>query len=92
MLKFYIQYILTDEINDLNDQLGEGGRLVHENDKARRRLEMEKEELQAALEEAESALEQEESKVSRAQLEINTIRSEIDKRIAEKEEEFENTR
>lgn len=53
---------------------------------------MEKEELQAALEEAEAALEQEEAKVSRAQLEIATIRQEIDKRIAEKEEEFENTR
>ena len=53
---------------------------------------MEKEELQAALEEAESALEQEEAKVSRAQLEIGAIRQEIDRRIAEKEEEFENTR
>ncbi|XP_045214008.1 myosin heavy chain, striated muscle-like [Mercenaria mercenaria] len=83
---------LADEINELNDQLGEGGRMVHEHDKARRRLEIEKEELQAALEEAESSLEQEEAKVSRAQLEINTIRQEIDKRIAEKEEEFENTR
>jgi len=45
------------------DQIGEGGRNVHEIDKARRRLEVEKEELQAALEEAESALEQEENKV-----------------------------
>ena len=53
---------------------------------------MEKEELQAALEEAESALEQEEAKVSRSQLEIGAIRQEIDRRIAEKEEEFENTR
>ncbi len=53
---------------------------------------MEKEELQAALEESESALEQEEAKVSRAQLEIASIRQEIDRRIAEKEEEFDNTR
>ncbi|KAL4239976.1 hypothetical protein ACF0H5_000772 [Mactra antiquata] len=83
---------LADEIADLSDQLNEGGRAVHENDKARRRLEMEKEELQAALEEAEGALEQEEAKVSRAQLEISSIRQEIDRRIAEKEEEFENTR
>ena len=82
----------SDEIHDLTDQLTEGGRSVHEVEKARRRLEMEKEELQAALEEAESALEQEEAKVSRAQLEIAAIRQEIDRRIAEKEEEFENTR
>ena len=85
-------HCFSDEIHDLTDQLTEGGRSVHEVEKARRRLEMEKEELQAALEEAESALEQEEAKVSRAQLEIGAIRQEIDRRIAEKEEEFENTR
>ncbi len=49
---------LADEIRDLLEQLGEGGRSIHELDKARRRLEVEKEELQAALEEAEGALEQ----------------------------------
>ena len=83
---------LSDEIHDLTDQLGEGGRSVHEMDKARRRLELEKEELQAALEEAESALEIEEAKVQQAQLEVSAIRQDIDRRLAEKEEEFENTR
>ncbi len=37
-------------------------------------------------------MEAEESKVLRAQVEISQIRSEIEKRIQEKEEEFENTR
>merc|ERR1712228_1096746 len=83
---------LADEIKDLLDQLGEGGRSIHELDKQRRRLEVEKEELQAALEEAEGALEQEENKVLRAQLELGQVRQEIDRRIQEKEEEFENTR
>lgn len=83
---------LQDEIKDLMDQLGEGGRNVHELEKSRKRLEMEKEELQAALEEAEAALEQEENKVLRAQLELSQIRQEIDRRLQEKEEEFENTR
>ena len=81
-----------DEIQDLTDQLGEGGRSVHELEKSRKRLEMEKEELQSALEEAEAALEQEEAKVMRAQLEISSIRQDIDRRLAEKDEEFENTR
>merc|ERR1711964_401295 len=81
-----------DEIKDLLDQLGEGGRSIHELDKQRRRLEVEKEELQAALEEAEAALEQEENKVLRAQLELGQVRQEIDRRIQEKEEEFDNTR
>lgn len=61
-------------------------------DKARKRLEMEKEELQAALEEAEAALETEEAKSQRSQLEISAIRQDIDRRLAEKDEEFENTR
>ena len=53
---------------------------------------MQKEELQAALEEAEAALEQEENKVLRAQLELGQVRQEIDRKIQEKEEEFDNTR
>ncbi|XP_076442426.1 myosin heavy chain, striated muscle-like isoform X8 [Babylonia areolata] len=83
---------LADEIHDLTEQLSDGGRSVHEAEKARKRLELEKEELQAALEEAEAALEQEEAKVMRSQLEISQVRSEIDRRIHDKEEEFENTR
>merc|ERR1712108_106256 len=83
---------LADEIKDLLDQLGDGGRSIHELDKQRRRLEVEKEELQAALEEAEAALEAEENKVLRAQLELGQVKQEIDRKIAEQEEEFENTR
>ncbi|XP_069185677.1 myosin heavy chain, muscle isoform X31 [Procambarus clarkii] len=83
---------LADEIKDLMDQIGEGGRSLHEIEKNRKRLEIEKEELQAALEEAEAALEQEENKVLRAQLELSQVRQEIDRRIQEKEEEFDNTR
>merc|ERR1719517_339309 len=83
---------LADEVKDLLDQLGDGGRSIHELDKQRRRLEVEKEELQAALEEAEGALEAEENKVLRAQLELGQVRQEIDRRMAEKEEEFNNTR
>merc|ERR1712048_1089782 len=83
---------LADEIKDLLDQLGDGGRSIHELDKQRRRLEVEKEELQAALEEAEASLEQEENKVLRSQLELGQVRQEIDRKIQEKEEEFDNTR
>merc|ERR1711978_715263 len=83
---------LADEFKDLLDQLGDGGRSIHELDKQRRRLEVEKEELQGALEEAEGTLEQEENKVLRAHLELSQTKQEIDRRVAEKEEEFENTR
>merc|ERR1712126_610650 len=83
---------LADEIEDLLDQLGDGGRSIHDLDKQRRRLEQEKEELQAALEEAEGALEQEENKVLRASLELGQVRQDIDRRVAEKEDEFNNPR
>uniref|UniRef100_A0A0R3RHL6 Myosin motor domain-containing protein n=1 Tax=Elaeophora elaphi TaxID=1147741 RepID=A0A0R3RHL6_9BILA len=83
---------LSLEIKDLTDQLTEGGRSVHELQKMIRRLEAEKEELQKALDDAESALEAEEAKVLRAQVEVSQVRAEIEKRIQEKEEEFENTR
>merc|ERR1711948_119543 len=56
------------------------------------RLEAEKMELQAALEEAEGALEQEENKVLRSQLELTQVRQEIERRIAEKDEEFLSTK
>merc|ERR1712226_723656 len=79
---------LSNEIKDIMDQISEGGRSIHEIDKIRKRLEAEKLELQSALEEAEATLEQEENKVLRCQLELNGVRQEIERRLAEKEEEF----
>merc|ERR1719357_121245 len=70
------------------DQITEGGRSIHEIDKIRKRLEAEKMELQSALEEAEATLEQEENKVLRCQMELSQVKTEIDRRIAEKDEEF----
>ncbi|XP_035510913.1 myosin-16-like [Morone saxatilis] len=83
---------LTEEIKELVDQLGEGGRSVHELQKAKKKLEVEKEELQLALEEAEASLEVEEGKLVRVQLELAQVKADIDRRIHEKEEEFEVTR
>merc|ERR1711950_92439 len=57
-------------------------------DKIRKRLEAEKMELQSALEEAEATLEQEENKVLRMQMELSQVKTEIERRIAEKDEEF----
>merc|ERR1711892_1122975 len=74
------------------DPISEGGRSIHEIDKIRKRLEAEKMELEAALSEAEGALEQEENKVLRAALELTQCKQEIERRIAQKEEEFASTR
>ncbi|KPP61885.1 myosin-7-like, partial [Scleropages formosus] len=84
--------ILTEEIKDLVEQLGEGGKSIYELQKIKKKLEVEKDELQVALEEAEASLEVEESKVVRVQLELAQVKADIDRRIQEKEEEFEVTR
>merc|ERR1712157_695912 len=79
---------LSNEIKDIMDQISEGGRSIHEIDKICRRLEAEKMELESALSEAEGALEQEENKVLRCQLELTQVRQEIERRMAEKDDEF----
>merc|ERR1711962_910908 len=79
---------LSNEIKDIMDQISEGGRSIHEIDKIRKRLEAEKMELEAALSEAEGALEQEENKVLRASLELTQVKQEIERRLAQKEDEF----
>lgn len=48
---------VSEEITDLTDQLSDGGKSVHELQKMKKKMEMEKEELQASLEESEAALE-----------------------------------
>merc|ERR1719315_598550 len=84
--------MLSNEIKDITDQISKGGRSIHEIDKIRKRLEAEKLELEAALSEAEGALEQEENKVLRASLELAQVKQEIERRIAQKEDEFASTR
>merc|ERR1711956_26173 len=84
--------LLSNEIKDIMDQISEGGRSIHEIDKIRKRLEAEKMELEAALSEAEGALEQEENKVLRASLELTQVKQEIERRIAQKEDEFASTK
>merc|ERR1712168_666055 len=79
---------LSDEVSDLNDQLTNGSKSLHEVMKSKKKAELQAAELRSALEEAEGALELEESRVLRMQLEITQVKSEVDKKIAEKDEEF----
>ena len=70
----------------------ESGKALHEVEKSKRAIEVERNDLQAALEEAEGAIEAEESKVLRLQVELAQIKQDIDRRIREKEEENDNQR
>uniref|UniRef100_UPI00358F4EA9 myosin-1B-like n=1 Tax=Myxine glutinosa TaxID=7769 RepID=UPI00358F4EA9 len=79
---------LQEEIGDLTEQIGENSKTIHELEKIRKQLDQEKSELQSSLEEAEASLEHEESKFLRIQLELNQVKGEIDRKIAEKDEEI----
>merc|ERR1739838_167700 len=65
---------------------------LHDLSKLKKKAELESEELRAALEEAEGALELEESRVLRLQLEMTQVKSDIDRKLQEKDEEFNSTR
>ncbi|XP_072677230.1 myosin-8 [Canis lupus baileyi] len=79
---------LQQEISDLTEQIAEGGKQIHELEKIKKQVEQEKCDIQAALEEAEASLEHEEGKILRIQLELNQVKSEVDRKIAEKDEEI----
>uniref|UniRef100_A0A674JTU5 Myosin heavy chain 7B n=1 Tax=Terrapene triunguis TaxID=2587831 RepID=A0A674JTU5_9SAUR len=83
---------LQEEIADLTDQISLSGKTIHELEKVKKALEGEKSDIQAALEEAEGALEHEESKTLRIQLELSQIKADVERKLAEKDEEFENLR
>merc|ERR1712241_1225025 len=83
---------LSEEIKNLMEQISDGGRTIHEIDKKRKYLEVEKRDLESALGEAETALEFEENKLLKLTLDVNQLKSDIDKRIHEKDVEFENTK
>ncbi|CAH2291982.1 myosin, heavy chain 7, cardiac muscle, beta [Pelobates cultripes] len=80
---------LQQEISDLTEQIAEAGKSIHELEKSKKQVEQEKSDLQTALEEAEASLEHEEAKIIRIQLELNQVKSEVDRKIAEKDEEIE---
>ncbi|XP_047446425.1 myosin-7 isoform X1 [Mugil cephalus] len=83
---------LQEEISDLTEQIGEGSKTIHELEKVRKQLEQEKSEIQSALEEAEASLEHEEGKILRAQLEFNQIKADMERKLAEKDEEMEQSK
>uniref|UniRef100_A0A8C4M4I8 Myosin-2 n=1 Tax=Equus asinus asinus TaxID=83772 RepID=A0A8C4M4I8_EQUAS len=63
---------LQQEISDLTEQIAEGGKRIHELEKIKKQ----------------ASLEHEEGKILRIQLELNQVKSEIDRKIAEKDEEI----
>merc|ERR1712136_509538 len=83
---------LKDENGELADQLATGGKSLYEVGKAKKKAEADYEEMKSALEEAEGALELEESRVLRLQLELAAAKADADKKLAEKDEEFEATK
>ncbi|XP_073794885.1 myosin-7 isoform X2 [Danio rerio] len=83
---------LQEEITDLTDQISQGNKTIHELEQMKKVLDHEKCDIQAALEEAEGTLEHEESKTLRVQLELSQTKTEVEKKLAERDEEIDNLR
>ncbi len=83
---------MADRIKELMNKINNGGKNFHDVQKTICRLEEEKQKIQVNLEDTELVLEQELAKVSRLTAELSVARSDIDERIKEKENEFENTK
>uniref|UniRef100_A0A8C3KMB0 Myosin heavy chain n=1 Tax=Calidris pygmaea TaxID=425635 RepID=A0A8C3KMB0_9CHAR len=79
---------LKQETADLTEQITENGKMIRDLEKAKKQAEAEKSELRLALEEAEAALEHEEAKILGVNRELTQIKSEINRKIAEKDEEI----
>ncbi|XP_034027771.1 myosin-7B-like [Thalassophryne amazonica] len=79
---------LQDEILDLTDQVGQGGKAIHELERMKKILDVERDDIRAVLEETEGSLENEEAKTLRFQMELHQMRTEVDRKTAEKEEEI----
>jgi len=84
--------VVVDEVQELNEQLSEREHRMHDLSALVKRLENEKQELQAAIEEADSALEQSETKLQLTLADQTELKAETERRVAEKESEFETTR
>ena len=82
----------TDEIHELTDQINQSSHRVQDVEKVSKRFESERDELQVTLEEAEAALEQEEAKVERSLADVAAAKDEMERRLTEKDEEFEGLR
>ena len=72
--------------------MSQSNQRIQDVEKLGKRFESEKDELQVTLEEAEAALEQEEAKVERALADVAAAKDETERRLAEKDEEFESLR
>ena len=82
--------LLQEDIADLADQLSEGGKSIYELEKAKRALEVERNELIASMEETENCIETQEAKTLRALMETTQIKSEFERKIQEVDEELDN--
>ncbi|XP_037101790.1 myosin-7B-like, partial [Syngnathus acus] len=84
--------ILQDEIVELTEQISNGGKTIHELERMKKILDVEKSNIKAALEEAEGSLKNEQSKTLRVQMDLQQTRTETERKIAEKDEEIDSLR
>ena len=83
---------LSEELRALQEQISERGMNKFEMQRNNKRLESERMELLEHIEDLEANLTTEQAKQLKTQLEYNQYRQEMERKILEKDEEFENMR
>jgi len=83
---------LYEENQELADQLSTGGKSLYEVQKAKKKAEADYDDVKSAYDELEGAFELEQSRVLRLQLELTQAKNEVNKKLQEKDEEFDSTR
>lgn len=79
----------TDDLHETKEALAEANRRFHEIEIELRRVEAERDDWRSAYQEAEQLRKQEEQKAQRLQAEMMQLKIDYERRLHEKEEEFE---
>ena len=82
----------TDQLREANQALKDANRELADLRQLRAQLEAERDSLAAALKDTEDALRDAEAKLANAQAALNQLRTDMENRLREKDEEIENIR
>ena len=83
---------LSEEVKGLQEQVSERGMNKYEMQRNNKKLETERTELLEQIDEMDASLALEQSKQLKIQLELNQYKQEVERKLSEKEEEFDNLR
>ena len=92
MVSFFDTFTLLDQLKETKSALRDANRRLTDLEALRSQLESERDNLASALHDAEEALKELEAKYVSSQNALNHLKSEMEQRLREKDDELENLR